>query len=107
MLIQLKTKTGMFYDPETKLRLRGDEIKEVKHVGYQTRLRMNSGGIAMVDKPEDVKLPVVAEPVIVEPIIEPVIIEDTPVVTEEIKEPKPKAKKKPGAKKKTKTFSLE
>ena len=98
MLIQLKTKTGMFYDPETKLRLRGDEIKEVKHVGYQTRLRMNSGGIAMVDKPEDVKLPVVAEPV---------IIEDTPVVTEEIKEPKPKAKKKPGAKKKTKTFSLE
>jgi hypothetical protein len=105
MFIQLKSKTGMFYDPETKLRLRGDEIKEVRHIGYQTRLRMNSGGISMVEAPE------VA---ITEPIIEQAIVEETPmvviepVVIEEVKvEPKPRAKRKPNAKKKKTTFSLE
>lgn len=96
----------MFYDPETKFRLRGDEVKEVRHVGYQTRLRMNSGGIIMVDEP--VELPAVIEQVIIEPVIEEVVIE--PVIIEEPKEviePKPKAKRKPGSKKKKTTFSLE
>jgi hypothetical protein len=95
----------MFYDPETKLRLRGDEIKEVRHIGYQTRLRMNSGGISMVEAPEVT---------VTEPIIEQAIVEETPmvviepVVIEEVKvEPKPRAKRKPNAKKKKTTFSLE
>lgn len=100
----------MFYDPDTKLRLRGDEIKEVRHVGYQTRLRMNSGGIIMVSEPEDSELPpVIIEQVIAveEPVIE-VVIKDKPIVVEEkLEEVKPKAKRKPNAKKKKTTFSLE
>lgn len=47
MLISL-SKPGVFYDPETKLRLEYGEVKDVLRVGSLTRQVLNGGGIIIV-----------------------------------------------------------
>lgn len=80
MFIAIKSKTGMFYDPETRLRIHGDEIKEVKHIGYLTRQRLNSGGLVIVDSPTELVEEVVVKPVVETPKEkQPVVKADEPV----------------------------
>lgn len=89
MLISL-SKPGVFYDPETKLRLEYGEVKDVLRIGSLTRQVLNGGGIVIV-----------SPPVTPEPIVKP----DPPVaVTMEtstldlivdIEDPIPEEKPKP------------
>jgi hypothetical protein len=72
MKVRLANKNALFFDPETKLRLSGGEVKEVENIGYLTRLWLNGGGIliekdevpSFLNKPvsEEVKIEAVTEP---------------------------------------------
>ena len=50
MFLKLSKPVGMFYDPETKLRLVMDDVKEVPtRIGSLTREWLNAGGLVTVD----------------------------------------------------------
>jgi len=53
MKLRLRDPLGIFYDPETCLRIRMNQVVDVTDMGRLTRDWLNSGGLVIVkDKPE-------------------------------------------------------
>lgn len=55
MQVKLAKSNSIFYDPETKFRLSGNEVKEIEDMGYLTRQWLNGGGIVKVVVEEPLK----------------------------------------------------
>ena len=53
MRLRLKDPRGIFYDPATGLRLDQGSVVEVSSVGRLTQEWLNSGGIVLVDEPDN------------------------------------------------------